>query len=254
MESGVAQPLLLPPRAGELIGDSVDRRVELLSDHDALHATWSRFGPGRDGADLHIHRRHTDLFYVLEGELTLALGPAGESTVAPAGTLVRVPPLVVHGFRNGGDVELRYLNFHAPGEGFAGYLRARRDGLEASFDSEDPPANGGLSPGVASIGRGEFDDESPGLGVTSLADGDEVGIFELRLAPGSTRSFSPPGTRRGITCFYVHTGELALTAGGRELRAQAGAWVQLPPGVPHSFACAGTELVSFLQIHPRLAG
>ena len=37
-------------------------------------------------------------------------------------------------------------------------------------------------------------------------------------------------------------------------RGQAGAWAQLPPGVPHSFACAGPEQVSFLQIHPRLAG
>ena len=45
-----------------MIGDAPDRRVEILSDHDALHATWSRFGPHRDGADLHIHRRHTDLF------------------------------------------------------------------------------------------------------------------------------------------------------------------------------------------------
>jgi hypothetical protein len=26
---------------------------------------------------------------------------------------------VVHGFRNGSDAELRYLNLHAPGQGFA---------------------------------------------------------------------------------------------------------------------------------------
>ncbi len=37
----------------------------------------------------------------------------------PAGTLARVPPDVVHGFRNGSDAELRYLNLHAPGQGFA---------------------------------------------------------------------------------------------------------------------------------------
>ena len=58
---------------------SPDRRVEILSSHDSLHATWSRFGPGRDGADLHVHREHTDLFYVLEGEFTLRLGPQGEA-------------------------------------------------------------------------------------------------------------------------------------------------------------------------------
>lgn len=100
---------VLPPRTGELLGDSADRRVELLCDDDALHATWSRFGPGRDGADLHVHYRHSDLFYVLEGELTLRLGVEDRSVVAPAGSLVHVPPLVVHGFRNAGDTELRYV-------------------------------------------------------------------------------------------------------------------------------------------------
>ena len=33
----------------------------------------------------------------------------------PAGALVRVPPLVVHGFRNGTDAELRYLAKFLPG-------------------------------------------------------------------------------------------------------------------------------------------
>ncbi len=35
---------------------------------------------------------------------------------------------------------------------------------------------------------------------------------------------------------YVLEGELALTAGGRELRAEAGAWAQIPPGVPHALS------------------
>ena len=86
-----------------------------------MHATWARFARRREGADLHVHRRHTDLFYVLEGELTLRLGPEGVEVRAPAGTLVRVPPLVVHGYRNGADADLAYLNCHAPGTGFADY-------------------------------------------------------------------------------------------------------------------------------------
>src|ERR1700755_2205791 len=96
---------VVPPGGGEVIGDAPDRRVEILSDHDALHATWTRFGPGRDGADLHVHRRHTDLFYVLEGELTMRLGADGEEVGVPAGTLARMPPGGVHGFRNAGSRE-----------------------------------------------------------------------------------------------------------------------------------------------------
>ena len=72
---------------GEVVGDSPERRVEILSDHEHVHATWTRYAPHRDGADLHIHRRHTDLFYVLEGELTVRLGAADEHVAVPAGTL-----------------------------------------------------------------------------------------------------------------------------------------------------------------------
>jgi mannose-6-phosphate isomerase-like protein (cupin superfamily) len=124
----MGEPIVIPPGGGEVVGDAPDRRVEILSDRRALAATWSRLGPRREGADLHVHRRHSDLFYVLEGELTVMLGPEGVDMVVPAGTLARVPPLVVHGFRNGSDAELRYLNLHAPGQGFADYLRAMRDG------------------------------------------------------------------------------------------------------------------------------
>src|SRR3954463_14673401 len=119
--------VVVAPGGGEVIGDAPDRRVEILADDPVLNATWSRFGPGREGADLHVHRRHHDCFYVLAGALTVRLGTEGRELARPAGTLVRVPPLVVHGFRNGsGEEEVRYLNFHAPGESFADYLRAMR--------------------------------------------------------------------------------------------------------------------------------
>jgi mannose-6-phosphate isomerase-like protein (cupin superfamily) len=124
----------------ELIGDSPDRRVEILFEHDALHVTWSRFGPGRDGADPHIHRRHSDLFYVLDGELTLLLETG--DVAARAGTLVTIPPLVVHGFRNASGEDVRYLNLHVPGTGFADYMRGLRDGRKVAFDQESPPSEG----------------------------------------------------------------------------------------------------------------
>ena len=142
----------IAPGGGEVIGDSPERRVEILSDHPALHATWSRFAPGRAGADLHVHRRHTDLFYVLGGELTLRLGVEDHAVVARPGSVVRVPPLVVHGFRNAGDEELRYLNFHAPGTGFADYMRGIRDGRPVTYDQEPPPADGRRPPSEATIG------------------------------------------------------------------------------------------------------
>ena len=85
MELDVAQPLLLAAGEGEIVGDSEDRRVEILCDLDELCVTWTRFGPGRDGANPHIHRHHTDLFYVLDGELTVGLGADRQETSRPGG-------------------------------------------------------------------------------------------------------------------------------------------------------------------------
>ena len=249
----MSEPILVPLGGGEVIGDSPERRVEILSDPDELHATWSRFGPHREGADLHVHYSHTDLFYVFEGELTVRLGPEDRPVVVPAGTLARVPPLVVHGFRNGSDAEVRYLNFHAPGVDFANYLRAMRDRREFSFDQHPPPADGGRPPSEAVVGAAGFVADGPSLRIALLADVEEIGISESWSDPGG-----PPAPmhlhRRHVETFYVLAGEMAFTAGERELHAVAGSWVQIPAGVPHMFAFPGSEPVRFLTLHTPSCG
>jgi mannose-6-phosphate isomerase-like protein (cupin superfamily) len=185
-------PTIVPPGGGELIGDSPDRRLEILCERDALHVTWSRFGPRRQGADLHVHRHHTDVFYVIDGELTIRLGVQDDRIVAPAGTFVLVPPLVVHGFLNASDADVRYLNLHAPGLGFADYLRALRDGRTPAFDQHEPPANGGRPTTEAII-------------TTGAVESEQIAIADVR------------GEARGES-FYVLEGELA------------GSWVDMPPG------------------------
>jgi mannose-6-phosphate isomerase-like protein (cupin superfamily) len=183
VELDVGHPIVLVAGEGEVIGDSPERRVEILCDRDELCVTWSRFGPGRDGASPHVHRHHTDLFYVLDGELTIGLGAERQETAVPAGSLVVAPPLVVHAFRNASTTEeVRYLNFHAPSGGFADYLR----GVTPGFDSEDPPADGGRPIEEALIVPA---DEGP-----LLVDRDEIRI-EVRDAPG-------PASNR-LTCLYA---------------------------------------------------
>jgi quercetin dioxygenase-like cupin family protein len=218
----VGEAVVIPSGGGEVVGDSADRRVEILSDDATLHATWSRFGPRRDGAPLHVHRHHTDMFYVLAGELTLLLGPDGRTTVVPAGTLARVPPLVIHGFRNGSDAEVRYLNLHAPGMEFADYLRAIRDGRSFSYDQHPPLEDGGRPPSEAVFVRAE----------TVLADVEAIGVAEVRVDGASPAHVH----RRHIESLYVLEGALTVGAGDSELRADAGSWVQIPAGVSHSLA------------------
>jgi quercetin dioxygenase-like cupin family protein len=249
----MGEPVLVPSGGGEIVGDSSTRRVEILSDAEQLNATWSRFGSHREGAELHVHRQHSDLFYVLEGELTVRLGLADEAVVVPAGTLARVPPLVVHGFRNGSDAGVRYLNFHAPGRKFADYLRAMRDGRDFSYDQHPPPSDGGRAPTEAVVGGGELVPDRAGLEATLLADVEEIAISETSGDPGG-----PPAPahvhRHHVESFYVLEGEMTFTAGAGEIRAEAGSWVQVPPGVPHTFAFSGDRRVRFLDIHTPSCG
>lgn len=254
----MAEPVLIPPGKGEVVGDSVDRRVEILSDDETLNATWSRFGPHRLGADLHVHRHHTDFFYVLEGELTVRLGMEDQPVVVPAGTLARVPPLVVHGFCNGSDAEARYLNLHAPGQRFADYLRAMRDGRSFSYDQHEPPEDGGRPSSEAVGGGGGNSDttflaERPGLRVELLADIAELGISETWSEPGGP---SPPPHlhQRHVESFFVLEGEMTFVVEDQELRAGRGTWVQVPAVTPHTFALTGDEEVRFLNIHTPSCG
>ena len=249
----MGEPILIPPGGGEVIRDTPESRVEIVSDDETLNATWSRFAPHRVGADLHVHRRHVDLFYVLEGELTVRLGIEDQPVAVPAGTLARVPPLVVHGFRNRSDADVSYLNFHTPGRQFSDYLRALRDGRDFSYDQHDPPEDGGRPASEAVVGGEEFLADRPGLRIALLADVEEIGISE---AWGDPDGPSPPPHlhRRHTESFYVLAGEMTFAAGGRELEATAGTWVQIPPGTPHTFAPTGTDEVRFLNLHTPSCG
>ena len=138
-------------------GDTISRgersEVVLLVDEPQVSITWSRYAPGERGPDLHVHREHTDAFYVLEGELTFLVGPGGERVAVSAGGFVAVPPNLAHSFLNDSDAEARWLNFHAPDQGFAAYMRGLRDGNGPAFDSFDPPADGGLPADTAIVSR-----------------------------------------------------------------------------------------------------
>jgi thiamine-phosphate pyrophosphorylase len=84
-----------------------------------------------EGPELHVHLRHADCFYVLEGVLEFDL--EGGPRLVEAGTSVVVPPGVPHTFRSAAP-RVRYLNVHAPNTGFVEYLRALNAGERIPFD------------------------------------------------------------------------------------------------------------------------
>ena len=82
---------------------------------------------GFPGPPPHTHQRMTDMFYVLEGTLTIHVD--GEEREAGPGTFACFPPGVVHTFANRSDAPARFLNLSTPG-GFEGYMRALADAMQ----------------------------------------------------------------------------------------------------------------------------
>ena len=76
--------------------------------------------PGMPGPPPHVHERMHDMFYVLEGTLTVRLGDATRE-LGP-GSFVCAAPGEVHTFSNRSDQPVRLLNFSTP-SGWEGYMR-----------------------------------------------------------------------------------------------------------------------------------
>ncbi len=75
---------------------------------------------GFPGPPPHVHERLHDMFYVLEGTLTMMLGD--DTREFGPGSFVCVPPGAVHTFSNPGNAPVRFLNFNTP-SGWENYMR-----------------------------------------------------------------------------------------------------------------------------------
>ncbi|HET6623254.1 MAG TPA: cupin domain-containing protein, partial [Gaiellaceae bacterium] len=92
-----------------------------------------------------------------------------------------------------------------------------------------------------------------GLGVTLLADLEQIGIVEVRSAPGGV---APPlhVHERHAEAFLVLEGELTFRLEDGERRVGAESWVFVPPEVVHTFAVTGEGAARFLDIHVPSCG
>jgi quercetin dioxygenase-like cupin family protein len=245
---------LLPPGEGETITDRDARDVRILVDEPQMTLTWSRYEAGERGPDPHIHRKHADAFYIVEGEIEFGLGPGAEHVVrAPAGSVVLAPPNVVHTFANESDARAVYLNFHAPNGGFADFLRAARDKREFEWDSWDPPEDGGRPASHAVVclpDEGERFERGDRT-VTILADTPELSFLELAVTPG-WEGVDPHTHDDHLDGFFVLDGEIEFLAG----HAPEGAVMVAATGVQHGVhrPTGDTTLLNFHAPDAGFAG
>lgn len=219
------------------------RTLRILFSHDLLDATWTRHEGGERGAEPHVHREHTDSFYVLDGELTFRIGAGLEVVAAPAGAFVSVPPGVIHGFDNDSANQVRFLNFHTPSGGFADYLR----GVNPGFDSFDPPEDGGeptSSVIVSPAGQGERVGRANRAHIIK-AQLPHLAVIELSFEPG-WEGVDPHSHDDHVDSFFVLEGEVEFLNG----TAGPGTFVAAPPNAVHGFRIAGDRApITLLNIH-----
>ncbi len=219
--------------AGEIILRSPKLDVTLLVDIEQLVAVEVRAAPGWGRTPPHVHARHGEALYVLEGELELQL-ENGVERVGPE-TWAFVPPGVVHVVEITGDTPARYLALHAPGAGYGDYVR----GDVAAFDQRPAADYVSADPGLAVVRRaggseGDRITDRPERRATVLVETDEITISEFHYGPGE-RGAPRHVHRQHADAFLVLEGAFTfhLRDGSRTL--PAGTLVVFPPGVVHGF-------------------
>jgi mannose-6-phosphate isomerase-like protein (cupin superfamily) len=248
--------IVVSPADGEVITARENREAVILAERSDITFTWYRLGPGEEGPEPHVHHQHTDSFYVLDGELSFLLGPDRERVTVGAGGLVCAPPNVVHTFATSGDAGARFLNIHSPDGGFAGYMRGLRDrDPDASFDSFDPPADGGLPLSKAVV-------SGPGEG-ERLVSGPRVALVKAALPQMFLAEFELNGHFGGpdphehddqVDSFYVLEGDVDFTVGDATLTAGPDTLASVPRNVRHTFARPREGTARLLNIHAPDAG
>jgi mannose-6-phosphate isomerase-like protein (cupin superfamily) len=207
-----------------------------------------------EGAGAHYHERHADSFYVLEGELAFVV--AGTTTRAAPGSLVLVPPGVVHEFTNPGPDRVRFLNIHAPETGFVDLMRAhhRDEDLDPrDYDVHEVDENAGEGSAIVNgPGDGERLDRSDRV-LLVKSDAPQLSVIEMTVA-ADWEGIEPHDHDDHADSFYVLEGEVDVVVGHDTVRAGAGTLMTAPRGARHGMAGAGPNGARLLNFHAPDAG
>src|SRR2546421_1159150 len=123
--------VLGPGQSRPIEGHTAQIKVSSEESDDRFAIFEATIGP-EAGPPLHVHRRHLEVYYVVDGELAFQSGH--DAIATPAGSLVLAPAGSPHTFSNPGPGPARFLGFTAPG-GLDHFLA----GLGAIWGSSGPP-------------------------------------------------------------------------------------------------------------------
>jgi quercetin dioxygenase-like cupin family protein len=125
------------PDDGHLLRNPIGgRMVAKIRDEDTAGAYSvhdNTIPPRSLGPRPHLHRHHEETFYVLEGVLTVRVGP--RTIEAPVGSFVLIPRGVVHQPSNPGSEPTRVLLVFSP----EGMDRFFEEAAEGRMPLQEPP-------------------------------------------------------------------------------------------------------------------
>ena len=116
MAEATSEVIFLPPGDGRSYQAGPMRAVfkadgEETEDRYCVSEWWLEAGDTGPGP--HSHSDNVELFYVIEGTMSIL---AGEQWIdAPRGSFLRIPPGVMHDFQNRGEESAGVLNVFLPG-------------------------------------------------------------------------------------------------------------------------------------------
>jgi len=138
--------LFVGPGDGKDLTNPIGGRMFVKVHDDETGGSYSVYDntipPGSPGPRPHLHRRHEETFYVLEGELTVRVGTRRIS--APTGSFVVIPRGVVHQPSNPGAEPTRVLLIFSPAGMDRFFEEAAEGRIPLQAVSEDPAVLGRL--------------------------------------------------------------------------------------------------------------
>ena len=217
--------------------------------------------PGFD-LGLHLHRKHTEIFYILEGKIDWTVGSKSFTTVA--GAVVYIPGGVPHAASSamGGKM----LMFYVPAgfdkmlaeieaaswlqriNPFSIYQRNKKYDFQKTSADKEFELSGAKPLHLAASEGGKTADVT-GNSTVKLNSADTAGLakmFEQRLTSGAVRESSRPSDQLEI--LYVLDGEINLDMPDKPHVATTGTTIYFPPGVSADIVSEGGATLLVFQM------
>jgi quercetin dioxygenase-like cupin family protein len=138
-ETETAVPIICQPGEGQVVGVLGGHMTfKVLSEQTGgAYAIVEQQVPPGQGPPLHVHHHETEIFYILEGQFEVTIGP--QKMAVSTGAMIVAPRDIPHSFRNVGPDQGRFLLTFIPGRFADAFIEAasvpenNRTAVEALF-------------------------------------------------------------------------------------------------------------------------